>query len=85
MITSVRYAWPRIKFIMRRQHRDVKYHFLRSETRIKVKKVCTTDNLADMFTKSVPNSKFQHYLNLLNVRDCYLSFVGLVWGHQGPI
>ena len=41
-----------------------------SATRIKVKKVGTTDNPADMFTKPVPESKFQHCLNLLNVRDC---------------
>jgi len=35
-----------------------------------VKKVGTTDNLTDIFTKPVPLSKFQHCLNLLNVRSC---------------
>ena len=54
----------------RTKHIDVRYHFLRSDTRNKVKKVGTTDNPADMFTKSVPQNKFQHCLNLLNVRDC---------------
>ena len=47
------------------KHIDVMYHFLRSETRIKVKKVGT----ADTFTKPVPQSKFQHCLDLLNIRD----------------
>uniref|UniRef100_A0A803KP80 Uncharacterized protein n=1 Tax=Chenopodium quinoa TaxID=63459 RepID=A0A803KP80_CHEQI len=56
----------------RTKHIDVRYHFLRSETRIKVKKVGTVDNPADMFTKPVPQSKFEHCLNLLNVR-------GQVW------
>ncbi|KAJ4702231.1 Retrovirus-related Pol polyprotein from transposon TNT 1-94 [Melia azedarach] len=54
----------------RTKHIDVRYHFLRSEKRIKVNKVGTADNLADMFTKPVPHSKFQHCLDLLNVRSC---------------
>ena len=54
----------------RTKHIDVRYHFLRSERRIKVKKVGTVDNPVDMFTKSVLRSKFQHCLNFLNVRDC---------------
>jgi hypothetical protein len=54
----------------RTKHIDVRYHFLRSEKRIQVKKVGTADNPADMFTKSVPVSKFQHCLDLLNVRSC---------------
>lgn len=49
------------------KHIDVRYHFLRSETRIKVKKIGTADNPADMFTKAVPHSKFKHCLDLLNV------------------
>ena len=51
----------------RTKHIDVRYHFLRSETRIKVKKIGTADNPADMFTKPVPHSKFKHCLDLLNV------------------
>ncbi|KAJ4719824.1 Retrovirus-related Pol polyprotein from transposon TNT 1-94 [Melia azedarach] len=54
----------------RTKHIDVRYHFLRSEKRIKVNKVGTADNPADMFTKPVPHSKFQHCLDLLNVRSC---------------
>ena len=42
----------------RTKHIDVRYHFLRSEKRIQVQKVGTADNLADMFTKLVPVSKF---------------------------
>ncbi|KAK9665882.1 hypothetical protein RND81_14G142700 [Saponaria officinalis] len=37
-------------------------------TRIKVNKMGTADNPADMFTKPAPHSKFQHYcLDLLNI------------------
>ncbi|KAJ4715506.1 Retrovirus-related Pol polyprotein from transposon TNT 1-94 [Melia azedarach] len=54
----------------RTKHIDVRYHFLRSEKRIKVNKVGTANNPADMFTKPVPHSKFQHCLDLLNVRSC---------------
>ena len=54
----------------RTKHIDVRYHFLRNESRIKVKKVGTADNPADMFTKPVPHSKFQHCLDLLNVTSC---------------
>ncbi|XP_047319525.1 secreted RxLR effector protein 161-like [Impatiens glandulifera] len=38
----------------RTKHIDVRYHFLRSEKRIKVNKVWIADNPADMFTKPVP-------------------------------
>ena len=51
----------------RTKHIDVRYHFLRSESRIKVQKIPTADNPADMFTKPVPHSKFRHCLDLLNV------------------
>ncbi|KAJ4717014.1 Retrovirus-related Pol polyprotein from transposon TNT 1-94 [Melia azedarach] len=54
----------------RTKHIDVRYHFLRSEERIKVNKVGTADNPADMFTKPVSHSKFQYCLDLLNVRSC---------------
>ncbi|KAJ4705025.1 Retrovirus-related Pol polyprotein from transposon TNT 1-94 [Melia azedarach] len=43
----------------RTKHIDVRYHFLRSEKRIKVNKVGTADNPVDMFTKPVPHSKFR--------------------------
>ncbi|XP_047320751.1 secreted RxLR effector protein 161-like [Impatiens glandulifera] len=43
----------------RTKHIDMRYHFMRSEKRIKVNKVGTADNPTDMFTKPVPQSKFQ--------------------------
>ena len=54
----------------RNKHIDVRYHFLRSETRVKVKKVGTTDTPTNMFSKPVPQSKFQHCLGLFNIRGC---------------
>jgi hypothetical protein len=51
----------------RTKHIDVRYHFLRTEKRIQVKKISTHHNPADMFTKPVPLSKFSHCLDLLNV------------------
>ena len=54
----------------RTKHIDVRYHFLRNEKRIQVKKVGTVDNPADMFTKPVPHSKFKHCLDLLNISSC---------------
>jgi len=50
---------------------DVCYHFLReiiSQGNIIVKKVGTSDNAEDMFTKSISICKFQHYLNIIGVR-----------------
>jgi len=54
----------------RTKHIDVKFHFLRNEDRIKILKICTKENPADMFTKGVVESKFKHCLDLLNVY-CY--------------
>ncbi|GJS55942.1 retrovirus-related pol polyprotein from transposon TNT 1-94 [Tanacetum coccineum] len=51
----------------RTKHIDVRYHFIRSERRIKVEKIGTQDNPADVFTKPVPLSKFRHCLDLLNI------------------
>ena len=55
----------------RTKHIDVRYHFLRTDKRVKVKKIGTADNPADFFTKSVPFSKFKHCLDLLNI-DYYV-------------
>ena len=54
----------------RTKHIDVRYYFLRSEKRVKVNKVGTADNPTDMLTKPIPHSKFQHCLDLINVRSC---------------
>ncbi|CAL1376249.1 unnamed protein product [Linum trigynum] len=51
------------------KHINVRYHFLRIEKRIKVKKVGTADNPADMFTKPVPHGKFQ-VPTLLGLAEC---------------
>ncbi|GJS05372.1 transposable element [Tanacetum coccineum] len=51
----------------RTKHIDVRYHFIRSERRIKVEKIGTQDNPADVFTKPVPLSKFRRCLDLLNI------------------
>ena len=53
------------------KHIDVRYHFLRTDKRVKVKKIGTTDNPTDFFTKSFPFSKFKHCLDLLNI-DYYV-------------
>ncbi|GKE27292.1 retrovirus-related pol polyprotein from transposon TNT 1-94 [Tanacetum coccineum] len=49
------------------KHIDVRYHFIRTERRIKVNKIGTEDNPADLFTKPIPLSKLCHYLDLLNI------------------
>ena len=57
-------------FHERTKHIDVRLHFVRdiiSQDIIRVEKVSTLDNPADIFTKSVPVSKFEDALNLLNV------------------
>ena len=44
------------------KHIDVRHHFIRSEVeegRIKINYVASNDNLADLFTKSLPQA--QHY------------------------
>jgi len=53
------------------KHIDVRYHFLReiiSQGNIIVKKIGTFDNVADMFTKLIPISIFQHCLDIIGVR-----------------
>nr|GEW54883.1 retrovirus-related Pol polyprotein from transposon TNT 1-94 [Tanacetum cinerariifolium] len=51
----------------RTKHIDARYHFIRSEKRIKVRKIGIKDNPADVFTKLVPLRKFRHCLDLLNI------------------
>uniref|UniRef100_A0A803N5N9 Uncharacterized protein n=1 Tax=Chenopodium quinoa TaxID=63459 RepID=A0A803N5N9_CHEQI len=59
----------------RTKHINVRYHFLRSETRIKVKKVGTADNPVDMFTKSVPRIWLQGESGIVINASGYLLFV----------
>nr|GEZ71011.1 retrovirus-related Pol polyprotein from transposon TNT 1-94 [Tanacetum cinerariifolium] len=53
----------------RTKHIDVRYHFIRIERRIKVKKISTEDNPADVFNKPVHLSKFRHCLDMLNINN----------------
>ncbi|GKE55157.1 transposable element, partial [Tanacetum coccineum] len=55
----------------RTKHIDVRYHFIReviSEGVVHVRKIHTTNNPADMLTKSVTINKFKHCLDLVGVR-----------------
>lgn len=54
----------------RTKHVDVRFHFIRevvSSGMVKLEKVHTDDNPADMATKVVPLHKFRHCLNLLQM------------------
>ncbi|XP_031264308.1 secreted RxLR effector protein 161-like [Pistacia vera] len=55
----------------RTKHVDVRHHFVRdliAKGEIKLLKVPTEDNPADMGTKVVTTAKFKHSLNLLHIR-----------------
>ena len=59
-------------FHERSKHIDVKLHFVRDEIangRVKVKKVHTAENAADMLTKALPSSKFNNCLDLVKLID----------------
>jgi hypothetical protein len=57
-------------FHKRTKHIDIKYHFVRDvieEGKLKVCKISTHDNPADMMTKSVPVAKFELYSSLVGL------------------
>ena len=57
-------------FHKRTKHIDVRLHFVRdiiSQRVIKVEKISTLTNPADMLTKAIPVGKFEEALSLLNV------------------
>lgn len=57
-------------FHERCKHIDVRHHFVRdivNKGLVKVIKVSTEDNAADMLTKTLPVAKFKYYLQLVNV------------------
>lgn len=57
----------------RAKHIDVRFHKIRelvAYRHILLQKVQTSDNVADMLTKSVINDKFKHYLDLLHISRC---------------
>lgn len=54
----------------RTKYIDVRLHFIREIVLngfVSVEKIGTTDNPANMMTKSVPTNKFNHCLNLVGV------------------
>jgi len=57
-------------FHARTKHIDVRYHFVREileEEEIVLQKIHTTENHADMLTKVVTRTKFEHCLDLVNI------------------
>jgi uncharacterized protein with PIN domain len=57
-------------FYKRIKHIDVKYHYVReviAEGRLKVPKISTHDNAADMMTKFVPVAKFELCSSLVGI------------------
>ncbi|KAL5768311.1 hypothetical protein ACOSQ2_015094 [Xanthoceras sorbifolium] len=59
-------------FHERTKHIDIKFHFVRdiiAQGQVTVKKISTHDNPADMLTKSLPNVKFKHCLNLISISN----------------
>ncbi|KAM6546251.1 hypothetical protein CsatB_026987 [Cannabis sativa] len=56
----------------RSKHIDIKLHFITeiiANGEIKVKKISTEHNPADIFTKCVTQTKFRHCLNLVNFKE----------------
>ena len=54
----------------RSKHIDVRLHFVRDEIDkgvVKVSRVSTEENAADMLTKALPAAKFKHCLKLVNM------------------
>jgi hypothetical protein len=57
-------------FHERTKHIDVKYHYVReaiAEGRLKVPKISTHDNPADMMTKTVPVAKYELCSSLVGI------------------
>jgi hypothetical protein len=57
-------------FYERSKHSDVKYHNVRDvviQGKLKVCKISTHDNPADMMTKPVPIAKFEHCSSLVGI------------------
>jgi len=50
-------------------HERIKHIDVIESEKVKVEKVSTKENLADMFTKSVSSVKFKHFLDLINFED----------------
>ena len=61
-----------IVFHERTKHKYVKFHFLRdivAKGMVKVNKIATEINPADIMTKFIPVGKFNNALNLLKIKE----------------
>lgn len=70
---SALHLMKNLMFHERSKHIDIKLHFIKDivlAKKVMVKKICTHDNPADVFTKSVYRDKFCHCLKLLNIQEC---------------
>ena len=57
-------------FYERTKHIDVKYHYVHdvvTQGKVKICKISTHDNPADMLTKSVPIAKFEFCSSLVGI------------------
>lgn len=70
MTLKVRFTYLRIVRSMKELNTDVRLHFVRdviAKEQVKVEKISTDINPADMLTKPIPVAKFEQALSLLNV------------------
>ena len=54
------------------KHIDLRYHFIREavkDGKIKVDYILTEENVSDIFTKPLPKPKFQHFVELLGLKE----------------
>jgi hypothetical protein len=67
---SVIYLTKDQMFHERTNHIDIKYHYVReviAEGRLKIPKISTHDNPADMMTKHIHVAKFELYSSLVGI------------------
>jgi hypothetical protein len=60
------------KFHLHTKHIDLCYHFIHEAVengKIKVNYIPTDNNVLDIFTKPLPKPKFQHFVELLGLRN----------------
>jgi hypothetical protein len=68
LIVKVQFILLKIMFHARTKHIEIKYHYVRDEIKkgkLKVCKISTHNNPADMLTKPVPVAKFELCLSLV--------------------
>ena len=60
------------KYHVRTKHIDLCYHFICEaieDGKIKVDYIPTEENVSDIFTKPLPKPKFQHFVELLGLKE----------------